>query len=58
MNLDKRLYRDLVDICEWKRHWNNQPCTNPADIIHSGVLVCAACANRAGLLYDEKENQH
>ena len=36
-----------LEICEADRStWNNQPCTNLADVIIGGVAICAECANR------------
>ena len=36
-----------LEICEADRSaWNNQPCTNYADVIIGGVAICAECANR------------
>jgi len=36
-----------LEICEVDRSgWNNQRCTNFADVIIGGVLTCADCANR------------
>lgn len=37
-----------VETCNQSRWWNNEPCSNPADVVINGVAVCSECAIRSG----------